>query len=61
VFTYATIPLSTRTLGHLTHLLAAHRDAIGSTDAGSPASQQAILVLAHLRNGDSYTRLPPAS
>lgn len=53
----ATIPLSTRTLQYLSRLLAAHRQAIGSQGRRLDPTRQALLVLAHLRNGDTYTRL----
>jgi hypothetical protein len=58
VLTYAaTIPLSTRSLVYLSGLLAAHRQAIGSRWRRLEPGEQALLVLAHLRNGDTYTRL----
>jgi hypothetical protein len=53
----ATIPLSTRTLAHLAELLRAHRRAIGCRWRRLDPGRQALLVLAHLRNGDTYTRL----
>lgn len=53
----ATIPLSTRTLTQLAQLLRAHRAAIGCRWRRLDEGQQALLVLAHLRNGDSRTRL----
>jgi hypothetical protein len=52
-----TITLSTAHLTHLARLLRAHRAAIGSRWRKLTADQQALLVLAHLRNGDTYTRL----
>ena len=58
MLTYAaTIPLSTRSLVYLSGLLAAHRQEIGSRWRGLSASEQALLLLAHLRNGDTYHRL----
>jgi Helix-turn-helix of DDE superfamily endonuclease len=58
VLTYrATIPLSTRSLTRLAELLRAHRAAIGSRWRRLDCSQQALLVLAYLRNGDPPTRL----
>jgi hypothetical protein len=58
VLTYAaTIPLSTRSLVYLSGLLAAHRHEIGSRWRRLTAGEQALLVLAHLRNGDTYARL----
>jgi hypothetical protein len=53
----ATIPLSTRSLVYLSGLLAAHRHEIGSRWRRLTAGEQALLVLARLRNGDTYTRL----
>src|SRR2546429_4040006 len=58
VLTYgATIALSTRTLTHLAQLLRARRAAIGSRWRRLDPGQQALLVLAHLRNGDGRARL----
>jgi hypothetical protein len=51
------IDLSTSTLTFLAERLAAHRDAIGSRWRKLPAARQALLVLAHLRCGDTYARL----
>jgi hypothetical protein len=53
----STISLSTQTLQYVTRLVKAERDRIGSPWRRLPASQQALLVLAHLRNGDTYARL----
>jgi len=53
----ASIPLSTRSLVHLSELLRAHRHQLGSRWRRLDAGRQALLVLAHLRNGDTYTRL----
>ena len=53
----ATIPLSTRSLVYLSGLLSAHRAEIGSPWRRLNPGEQALLVLAHLRNGDTYTRL----
>ena len=53
----STISLSTDTLNHLTHLVRAHRRAIGSHWRVLSCRNQALLVLAHLRNGDTYARL----
>jgi hypothetical protein len=49
--------LSTRSLVYLSGLLAAHRVEIGSRWRRLNPGEQALLVLAHLRNGDTYTRL----
>lgn len=51
------IDLSTRTLEHLTGLLRAHRQRIGSRWRKLTPGRQALCVLAHLRCGDTYTRL----
>lgn len=53
----ATISLSTSTLTYLTRALQAHRGAIRSPWRRLSARDQALLVLAHLRNGDTYARL----
>jgi hypothetical protein len=53
----ASIPLSTRSLTRLTSVIIAHRRAIGSRWRKLPAGRQALLVLAHLRNGDTLVRL----
>jgi hypothetical protein len=46
----ASIPLSTRSLTHLTSMIAEHRTVIGSRWRRLSAGRQALLVLAHLRN-----------
>jgi hypothetical protein len=53
----STIALSTRTLTHLSGLIRAHRRAVRSPWRRLEPGQQALLVLAHLRNGDTYARL----
>jgi DDE superfamily endonuclease/Helix-turn-helix of DDE superfamily endonuclease len=53
----STIPVSTRTLTHLTGLLRTERTRLGSRWRRLPPGRQALLVLAHLRNGDTFTRL----
>ncbi len=53
----ATIPLSTRTLTHLADLIRSHRDQRRSRWRRLDPGRQALLALAHLRNGDTYTRL----
>jgi hypothetical protein len=53
----STIPLSTRTLTHLADLIRAHRTRLRSRWRRLNPGEQALLVLAHLRNGDTYTRL----
>jgi hypothetical protein len=53
----ATIPLSTRSLTHLADQLRRHRTVRGTRWRRLDPGRQALLVLAHLRNGDTYTRL----
>ena len=53
----AAIPLSTRSLNHLAGLIRRHRDQRGSRRRRLDPGRQALLALAHLRNGDTYTRL----
>jgi len=49
--------LSTRTLNHLAGLIRRHRDQRRSRWRRLDPGRQALLALAHLRNGDTYTRL----
>ncbi len=49
--------LSTRSPAHLAGLIRAHRQARRSRRRRLDAGQQALLVLAHLRNGDTPARL----
>jgi hypothetical protein len=51
------IDLSSRTLQRLAGLLAGHRHRIGSRWRRLTCGRQALLVLAHLRCGDTYARL----
>lgn len=51
-----TITLSERTLTFLADVLQAHREQV-HTWRKLPARDQALLVLAYLRNGDTYARL----
>jgi hypothetical protein len=51
------IDLSSRALQHLSGLLAGHRRRIGSRWRRLTCGRQALLVLAHLRCGDTYARL----
>ncbi len=53
----AAIPLSQRTLVELADLLRCERNQRRSRWRRLDAGGQALLVLAHLRNGDTYTRL----
>ncbi|GGL02888.1 hypothetical protein GCM10014719_01330 [Planomonospora parontospora subsp. antibiotica] len=52
----AAIPLSDHTLARLAELIRAHRVERRSRWRRLGPGQQALLVLAHLRNGDTYTR-----
>ncbi|MFI2577748.1 transposase family protein [Streptomyces rochei] len=53
----ATIPLSSRTLNHLAERIREHRKQRRSRWRRLEPGRQALLTLAHLRNGDTYTRL----
>jgi Helix-turn-helix of DDE superfamily endonuclease/DDE superfamily endonuclease len=53
----AAIPLSTRTLTRPAGLIRRDRAARRSRGCRLDAGRQALLVLAHLRNGDTYARL----
>ncbi|MDT5033307.1 MAG: hypothetical protein QOC94_3478 [Actinoplanes sp.] len=53
----SSIPLSTRALNHLADLIRHHRAQIGCRWRRLDPGRQALLALAHLRNGDTFTRL----
>ena len=53
----AAIPLSTRSLDHVAGLLRRHQRKVGTRWRRLDPAQQALLVLAQMRNGDTYTRL----
>jgi DDE superfamily endonuclease/Helix-turn-helix of DDE superfamily endonuclease len=53
----ATIPLSSRTLNDLAGRIRRHRNQHRSRWRRLDPGRQALLALAHLRNGDTYTRL----
>ena len=53
----ATISLSSRTLNHLAERIRSHRKQRRSRWRRLQPGRQALLALAHLRNGDTYTRL----
>jgi hypothetical protein len=53
----SSITLSTRSLTHLADLIRAHRRTRRSRWRRLDPSHQALLVLAHLRNGDTHARL----
>ena len=58
MLTYAaSILLSTRSLTRLTTLINAHRRELGGRWQALPAHAQALMSLAHLRNGDTLARL----
>jgi len=52
-----TVSLSTAHLTYLSDVLRMHRAVIGSRWRKLPPHRQALLVPAHLRNGDTYSRL----
>jgi hypothetical protein len=53
----ASIPLSTRSLNHLADLIRTHRHQRRSRWRRLDPGRQALVALAHLRNGDTLTRL----
>ncbi len=53
----STISLSSRTLNHLADRIRRHRNQRRSRWRRLDAGRQALLALAHLRSGDTYTRL----
>ncbi len=53
----SSIALSNRTLSHLAGLIRAHRHQQRSHWRRLNPGRQALLALAHLRNGDPFTRL----
>ncbi|SDM51189.1 Helix-turn-helix of DDE superfamily endonuclease [Nonomuraea jiangxiensis] len=53
----ASIPLSNRTLTRLAELIRTRRAERRSRWRRLDPARQALLVLAHLRNGDTYARL----
>jgi hypothetical protein len=53
----AAIPLSTRSLNHLANLIRRHRSQRRSRWRRLEPGRQALLALAHLRNGDTLARL----
>jgi hypothetical protein len=53
----ATIPLSTRSLNYLADLIRGHRRQRRPHWRRLHPGRQALLALAHLRNGDTLTRL----
>ena len=55
------IALSSRTLNHLADRIRGHRQQRGSRWRRLNLGRQALLALAHLRNGDTYARSPLAS
>jgi Helix-turn-helix of DDE superfamily endonuclease len=53
----ASIPLSSRSLARLSELIRARRAKLGGRWRRLPAYEQALMTLAHLRNGDTLARL----
>lgn len=57
LFYRAAVPVSRRSLGHLAGIIRRrHRTAGGSRWRKLTSGQQALLVLAHLRDGDTYAQ-----
>jgi hypothetical protein len=54
LFYRAALPLSSRTLTYVAQIIRRHRAAIGSTWRKLNPGQQALLVLAYLRKGDTF-------
>lgn len=57
LFYRAALPLSARTLSYVAGVIRRHRAAIGSCWRKLAPGQQALLVLAHLRKGETLTAL----
>src|SRR5215470_13011066 len=57
LFYRAALPLSRATLTYLAGVIRRHRKQIGSAWRKLNRGQQALLVLAHLRNGDTFAAL----
>ncbi|SFJ66741.1 helix-turn-helix domain-containing protein, partial [Amycolatopsis regifaucium] len=57
LFYPSAIDLSTTTLRYVVKVIRAHLKRIGSPWRRLAPHRQALLVLAHLRNGDTYARL----
>jgi Helix-turn-helix of DDE superfamily endonuclease len=57
LFYRAALPLSRRTLSYVAGVIRRHRAAIGSCWRKLNPGQQALLVLAHLRKGDTLAAL----
>ena len=57
LFYRAALPLSSKTLTFAAGIIRRHRAAIGSRWRKLNAGQQALLVLAHLRKGDTFAEL----
>ncbi len=57
LFYRAALPLSRQTLAYLTGVIRSHRRKIGSCWRKLAPGRQALLVLAHLRKGETFTEL----
>jgi hypothetical protein len=57
LFYRAALPLSRQTLTYVAGVIRRHRRTIGSAWRLLNPGQQALLVLAYLRKGDTYTNL----
>jgi hypothetical protein len=60
LFYRAALPLPSRTLNYAAGVIRRHRKSIGSRRRKPNPGQQAMLVLACLRKGDTYTELAAA-
>ena len=61
LFYRAALPLSSRTLTYLAGIIRWHRISIGSPGRKLNPGQQALLVLAYLRKGETFAELAPGS
>jgi len=57
LFYRAALPLSRRTLDYAAGVIRRHRKAIGSKGRALPAGAQALMVLVHLRKGETFAQL----
>jgi hypothetical protein len=57
LFYRAALPLSSRTLTHVSGIIRRHRKSIGSRWRRLNAGKQALLVLAYLRKGETFVQL----
>ncbi|MEV7971469.1 transposase family protein, partial [Sphaerisporangium sp. NPDC088356] len=57
LFYRAALPLSSQTLNYLAGILRRHRRAIRSTKRRLSPGRQALLVLVHLRKGETFAEI----